>query len=58
MLGLSDLQIQTARMSATVGKYGTDGTGAEGRLPGVSKEEAEALRDELIKRAKRNGSGV
>ncbi len=58
MFGISDLQIQTAGMSAIVGRYGAAGVGAEGRLPGVSKEEAETLRDELIKRAKRNGSGV
>lgn len=51
ILGLSDLHIQTAGMSATVGHYG-GGAGSEGRLPGVSKEEAEILRDELIKRAR------
>lgn len=51
ILGLSDLQIQTAGMSATVGSYGISGAGAEGRLPGVSQEEAEKLRDELVKRA-------
>lgn len=50
VLGLSDLQIQTAGMSALTGR-GAMGAGAEGRLPAVSKEEAERLRDELIKRA-------
>lgn len=50
LLGLSDLQIQTAGMSGRgVGSYGA---GSEGRLPGVSVEEAEKLRDELVKRAK------
>lgn len=52
MLGLSDLQIQTAGMSATVGRYGFGGAGAEGRLPGVSQQDAEKLRDGLIKRAR------
>lgn len=49
ILGLSDLNIQTAGMSATVGR---SGGGAEGRLPGVSREIAEQLRDELIQRAR------
>ena len=52
LLGLSDLQIQTAGMSATIGRYGAFGVAAEGRLPGISKEEAETLRDELIRRAR------
>jgi len=47
MLGLSDLHIQTAGMSY-VGKGGVT---SEGRLPGVSFEVAEKLRDELINRA-------
>lgn len=51
ILGLSDLQIQTAGSSATVGRYGARGMGAEGRLPGISHEMAEQLRDELIRRA-------
>ncbi len=51
LLGLSDLQIQTAGMSASYGgRYA--GMGSEGRLPGLSREEAEKVRDELIKRAK------
>lgn len=52
ILGLSNLQIQTAGLSATVGRYGVSGAGAEGRLPGISREEAERIRDELIKRAR------
>ena len=52
MLGLSDLKIQTAGASATVGRYGVFGGGAEGRLPAVSREVAEQLRDELIQRAR------
>jgi len=43
ILGLSDLNIQTAGTSGAIG--------AEGRLPGVSREIAEQLRDELIQRA-------
>jgi len=50
ILGLSDLHIQTAGMSA-VGKYGSY---AEGRLPGLAIDEAEKLRDELIQRARRS----
>ena len=47
LLGLSDLQIQTAGMSSGV-------VGTEGRLPGLSFEEAERLRDELIQRARQS----
>lgn len=50
ILGLSDLQIQTAGMSAIVGR-GAMGAGSEGRLPALSKEEAEKLRDELVNKA-------
>ena len=52
ILGLSDLNIQTAGMSATVGRYGISGGGSEGRLPALSRETAEQLRDELIQRAR------
>ena len=45
IFGLSDLHIQTAGMSA----QGSRAT--EGRLPGLSREVAEQLRDELILRA-------
>lgn len=45
IFGLSDLHIQTAGMSGAAG--------SEGRLPGVSPEMAEQLRDELILRARR-----
>ncbi len=51
LLGLSDLWIQTAGMSTGFGSYGA---GVEGRLPGLTIEDAEKLRDELIKRAKGN----
>jgi len=54
ILGLSDLQIQTAGSSAVVTRNGAYGVGAEGRLPGLTKEVAEQLRDELIIRAKKS----
>ena len=45
VLGPSDLNIQTAGISGTVGV-------SEGRLPGLSREDAEQLRDELVERAR------
>jgi len=39
ILGLSDLNIQTAGMSASVGRFGVSGGGAEGRLPALSAGE-------------------
>ncbi len=47
ILGLSDIHIQTAGMSASVSEI-------EGRLPGLSREIAEQLRDELIRRARQS----
>src|SRR3989344_8042912 len=49
LLGLSDLQVQTAGSSAVYGRAGF-GMNAEGRLPGLSKEEAEQLRNRLTER--------
>ncbi len=49
LLGLSDLQIQTAGMSGVAA--------TEGRLPGLSREVAEELRTELIHRARQSGRG-
>lgn len=52
ILGLSDLNIQTAGSSAIINNDGAiGGTGAEVRLPALSREVAEQLRDELILRA-------
>ncbi len=51
LMGLSDLNIQTAGNSASVSRYGAVDYGAEGRLPALSQKEAEHLRDELIRRA-------
>ena len=57
LLGLSDLQIQTAGASAVVaGRYGAYGMGAEGRLPGLTHQVAEQLRDDLVRRARTNRS--
>ena len=53
IFGLSDIQIQTAG-GITAGSYGAF---SEGRLIGVSKEEAERLRDELIRRARNSRTG-
>ncbi len=55
MLGLSDLNIQTAGMSSTVGSYGG---GAEGRLPALNPQVAEKLRDDLIARARGKNPGL
>ncbi|MBI4050785.1 MAG: PH domain-containing protein [Candidatus Doudnabacteria bacterium] len=52
ILGLSDLNIQTAGASVTLSRYGIMGVGAEGRLPALSRETAEQIRDELIQRAR------
>ena len=52
ILGLSDLQIQTAGASATYTSFSIGGGAAEGRLPGLSQEDAEQLRNELIQRSK------
>ncbi len=52
ILGLSDLHIQTAGMSSSA-DYGGWGSEAEGRLPGLSQQIAQELRDELIRRARK-----
>lgn len=49
ILGLSDLHIQTAGNSVVSGRFGK---GSEGRLPGLSIQDAETLRDELVKRSR------
>ena len=51
ILGLSDLNIQTAGMSTPFSMGGAGG-GSEGRLPALSRQDAELLRDELIQRAR------
>ncbi|HEY4488024.1 MAG TPA: PH domain-containing protein [Candidatus Paceibacterota bacterium] len=52
VFGLSDLMVQTAGAPAVQNSWGM----AEGRLPGIDKNEAESLRDELVRRA-RNSRG-
>jgi len=55
LLGLSDIQIQTAGGIAA-GSYGAT---SEGRLPGLSREVAEQIRNELVRRAKSSrGQGL
>lgn len=54
LLGLSDLQIQTAGYSS----YKQYGRGSEGRLPGLNIQVAEQLRDELIKKVKGAEQGL
>jgi uncharacterized membrane protein YdbT with pleckstrin-like domain len=53
LLGLSDINIQTAGSSV-------DTLGGEGRLPALSKEVAEKLRDEVLRRSResRGGQGL
>jgi len=57
ILGLSDLMIQTAGYAGGGGRHGM-GREPEGRLPGVSREKAEQLREELIRRAKGTKQGL
>jgi uncharacterized membrane protein YdbT with pleckstrin-like domain len=55
ILGLSELQIQTAGASFSFNtRNSMNAIFAEGALPGISKEEAETVREELVKRAKGN----
>ncbi len=56
ILGLSDLNIQTA--GAGVPSGSAAGFGAEGRLPGLSRADAEHVRDELLRRAGSKGQGL
>ncbi len=53
LLGLSSLKIQTAGASSVVNPW-VRGATAEGLLPGLSREVAEQLRDELIARARQS----
>ena len=54
LLGLSDLQIQTAGYSG----YRRHGMGTEGRLPGLDPQIAEQLREELVKKVKGTRQGL
>ncbi|MCK4355174.1 PH domain-containing protein [Candidatus Parcubacteria bacterium] len=55
LLGLSELRIQTAGFGGAQGKWGSF---SEGRLPGISKERAEQLREELISKVKGKKQGL
>ncbi|MDP2696180.1 MAG: PH domain-containing protein [bacterium] len=56
IMGLSDLQIQTASNSFvhTGGRHGRIKSLPEGRLPGIDKDEAKQLQEELSKKARGN----
>lgn len=62
ILGLSDLMIQTAGYTGVYrggGLLGTlGGRDPEGKLPGLSKERAEEIREELIRRTRGTKSGL
>jgi hypothetical protein len=59
ILGLSDLMIQTAGYAGVYrGILGGWGRDPEGRLPGLSKERAEEIREELLRKAKGTKSGL
>jgi len=55
ILKLSVLQVQTAGYSSA---HGRPGFLSEGRLPGLSKEKAENLRETLIKKVKGSKQGL
>jgi uncharacterized membrane protein YdbT with pleckstrin-like domain len=54
LLGLSDLHIQTAGSSSSLSRYGVWGAGAEGKLPGLTKEDAVRVQEELLVRIKQS----
>ncbi|UZE93010.1 MAG: PH domain-containing protein [Candidatus Nealsonbacteria bacterium] len=56
LLGLSNLQIQTAGYSGGYGRYEIGRT--EGKLPGLDVQIAEQLREELIKKVKGTKQGL
>jgi len=55
ILGLSELRLQTAGFGGSQGKWGA---WAEGRLPGIEREKAEQLREELISKVKGTKQGL
>ncbi len=55
IFGLSDLRIQTAGFGGAQGRYGA---WAEGNLPGIKREKAEQLREELISKVKGTKQGL
>lgn len=55
LLGLSELRIQTAGFGGQQGRWGAF---SEGKLPGIDKEKAEQLREELISKVKGKKQGL
>ena len=55
LLGLSELRIQTAGFGGAQGKWGAF---SEGRLPGIDKEKAQQLREQLISKVKGKKQGL
>ena len=55
LLGLSELRIQTAGFGGAQGKWGA---WSEGRLPGIDRERAEQLREQLISKVKGKKQGL
>lgn len=58
ILGLSDIHIQTAGSSAVAYGKRMAGVGAEGYLPGLNKDIAEQLREDLVNKAKSYRQGL
>ena len=55
LLGLSELRIQTAGFGGAQGRWGAS---TEGKLPGIEREKAEQLREQLISRVKGTKQGL
>lgn len=58
LLGISDLQIQTAGMSYTLNSKNNNRPVAEGRLPGIDKALAVQIQDQIVKQARLAGAGT
>ena len=55
ILGLSELRIQTAGFGGQQGRWGAF---SEGKLPGIDKEKAQQLREQLISKVKGKKQGL
>jgi membrane protein YdbS with pleckstrin-like domain len=55
IIGLSDLRIQTAGFGGSQGRWGA---WSEGNLPGIEREKAEQLREEVVSRVKGKKQGL
>jgi hypothetical protein len=58
ILGLSSLMIQTAGYSGHNRSFALGAGDPEGKLPGLSREKAEELREDLIRKTKGSKSGL